>query len=195
MAKKRVGRRRKVLLGIGLSLLFSLGVAYIIFGPHGVTRLRTQNSIFSVQRIEVEDGEDGILYVTQTIQAKNLYPWPVTFAQVGHHSKGEYSVLWRGNIFTALPLTLAPWENREISLTYPFHADYFLEEYASGWQREQGAPPDPAACIKDFLSSDNFIFYSEDVPGKMAYSFTVNCNPVYINQSKYQYSADSSITA
>lgn len=170
--------KRVIVLLIVLLILPSLCAALFLVSPWGVTRLRIQNNLFRVESISVVEGADGIATVTQVIEAKNLLPWTVEVTGIGFHSKGEYSRLW-SNETTELPFSLAPWEKREFSVTYQFDEAYFFSDYASYWVREMGAPSDPAACVEHFLRTDDFIFYSDDIPTGRAYCFTWNSNPAY----------------
>jgi len=170
--------KRFVVLLIVLLILPPLFTVAFLFGPWGVTRLKIQNNLFRVERISVAEEADGIVTVTQVIEAHNLLPWTVEVTGIGFHSKGEYSRLW-SNATTELPFSLAPWEKREFSVTYQFDEAYFFSDYAPYWVRERNAPSDPAACVENFLRTDDFIFYSDDIPTGQAYCFTWNSNPTY----------------
>ena len=166
---------------IVLLILPPLLTAALLISPWGVTMLKIQNNLFRVESISVTEEEDGILTVTQVIQARNLFPWTVEVTGMTFHSKGEYSRL-RNDAATELPFSLAPWERREFSATYQFDEAYFFSDYAVGWAKEMNAPSDPAACVEHFLRTDDFIFSSPDIPTGQAYCFTWNSNPSYVVQ-------------
>ena len=140
--------------------------------------LRLQNNLFRVKSISVTEGADGTAAVMQVIEARNLFPWAVEVTGIGFHSRGEYSRL-RCDESVEILFSLAPWGTREISATYRFDEAGFLSEYAAGWARETGAPTETAQCVECFLRSDDFIFYSDDIPTGKAYCFTWNSNPAY----------------
>jgi hypothetical protein len=183
MPRKRM--RKLIIWSIIISLLI-IGIVVFSYSPIGVTRLRIQNNIFEAKSITVTEGDARYKNVTQIIEAHNPFFWPITVTKVHFHSKGEYSTVW-GKIFVDVPFIIQPGERKEVDVAYQFDEDRYLKMYAEGWIRERrdpvDAPVDPAASIKDFLLSDGFIFYSDDIPTGQAYCFTENYNPEYTDQT------------
>ena len=180
--KATTTRRKRWMLPLSILVLLIFGFIALMYSPIGITCLRPQNNIFTVKSISVTEGESGYKNVTQVLEAHNRFFWPITVTKVHFHSKGEYSTVW-GDIFVDLPFTLQAGERKEVNVTYQFDEDRFLTMYAEGWYRERSTPvevPDePAVCIKGFLLSDGFIFYSDEIPTGQAYCFTENYTPEY----------------